>query len=149
MEKPTINEQLVSDEVVELILPDGATLEVSKIGYDLREVTLSPTKNFVETTGRGYVREYESDGTESWAPSLTVGWGRHTGASTDDLIDTDQLFDFASRKVEIRRYPFGKVTGRRVESGEFWLRLSVTRQGEKMALAVSGLPASDFSIGTV
>lgn len=149
MEKPTIVERLVSDEVVELILPGGATLEVSKIGYDLREVTLAPTKNFVETTGRGYVREYESDGTESWAPSLTVGWSRHTGASAGGLIDTDQLFDYAGRKVEIRRYPFGKVSGKRVESGEFWLRVSVSRQGEKMALALSGLPASDFSIATV
>lgn len=142
--RPTVVEQLVANEVVEIVLPDGTTaLDLSTEGMDLQDVSLGPpTKNYVNVTGRGYAMRYESDGTESWSVSLTVG---HSAT----LVDTDQLFDYAGQKLTIRRYPYGKVSGKRSEIGQFWCVPAKARNGNKMAIALSGPAASDLTIGTV
>ena len=70
MARPTINEKLVADEVVELVLPDASNtvIEVSLPGLALQDISLGPpSKNLVDTTGRGYARRYEHDGTEGWS----------------------------------------------------------------------------------
>ena len=146
MARPNINEQLVADEVVEVVLPDGTTLTLSEEGLDLQDVSLGPpTKNFANRTGRAYAMSYEPDGTESWSVSLTVGHTTFQSTATN----TDQLFDWAGHKMTINRYPFGKESGRKLLSGAFWARVAKARNGEKMGIALSGPPAGDLTIGTV
>ena len=145
MARPTISEQLVANEVVELVLPNGTVLVLSTEGLDLQDVSLGPpTKNYVNTTGRGFAMRYENDGTETWSVSLTVGH-----STPDSPVDTDQLFDWAGHQMTIRRYPFGKESGKKSLIGPFWARVAKARNGEKMAIALSGPAAGDLVIGTV
>ena len=145
MARPTIVEQLVANEVVELVLPDGKVLTLSTEGMDLQDISLGPpTKAIVNTTGRGFAMTYEHDGTEEWSVTLTVGH-----STPDAPVDTDQLFDWAGHQMTIRRYPFGKIAGKKSLIGPFWARIAKARNGEKMAINVSGPAAGDLVIGTV
>ena len=167
MARPVVVESLSVNQVVEIVLPDAdsTVLVVSHPGLGMSGVGDGPpTKNYVDVGGlASFAMRYGSDGTRTWAPTVSVGWtdpeqianipaSEFPAMNSDNenqSLDTGLLWDWVGHKCKFRRYPEGKISGKESRIGDFWLVVAKGRNGNKMMLEISGRSASDLEIGTV